>query len=334
VLKDLYPFDVWVENYVPPLDRLGRVLSLAPNLRSLDVGTDCNKPIPASCLRAALQVAGTKITSLALIVGLETFIPVIIVVAQMNSLCRLHLEIDSESDIWLPDCPFDDVPPLILPHLHYTKLTWFSIPDVGMLRWFARARFRQDCELHLMPVRMSEEESEALNPWFEAHHSRCVRIENTHLSERSSIMQHAQRVDFGQHTQVPPSLFASPTMMLPDYIRIFVRKNEGGMEFIRRIHRAIISSRADRWHESSLYIRTPDCFSWDSLSLENVTRPDTPFTRCVRDMDVDLRELGINVIDQAGYPSYPWLEDQWPTYEDDGTDGRIDSDTESETSEE
>jgi hypothetical protein len=329
VLKAPWPFDTYMDEHIHIMIHLAKVLSVASNLRSLDVATDCDKPILASCLGTALQVAGTNLTSLALVICMDTSVPVVSMVAQMSSLCHLHLLID----VWLPDCPFDDMPPLILPHLHYMKLKWYPAPAINMLRWFARARFRHDCELHLVPARMDVEESEALNPWFEAHRSQCVRIENTYLSERSSILQHAQRVDFGQRTHVPPSLFASPAM-LPDYIRIFVRKNEGGMEFIRRIHRVIISSRADRWHESSLYIRTPDYFSWDSLSLENVTRPDTPFTRCVRDMNVDLRELGIEVIDQEGYPSYPYLEDQWPTYKDDGTDGRIDSDTESETSEE
>jgi hypothetical protein len=316
-LPTLFEMDV-------PWEQIAKLFLATTNLHSLDVAAMCEEAVPASCFSVVWQVAGTAMTALAVVINKSSYTSVITMVAQMTNLCHLRLEFD-----WsLPACPFDDVPPLILPNVHYMKLKWYHTSAVGMLRWFACARFRRDCELHLIPMRMSKEESEALNPWFEAHHSQCVHIQNTQLSERSSIMQHAQRVDFGRRTLVPTSLFSSS--VLPERIRILVNKSEGSMNFIKDIHRTIIESGQDRWHSTILHLRAPKYFSWNSLRLGNI-RPDTPFTPCVDDMNID--ELGSRVIDQAGYLLRPDLEDLWPNYEDYDRDGpMVDSDTESESS--
>jgi hypothetical protein len=310
-----------------PWEQIAKLFLAAINLRSLDVATMCEEAVPVSCFSAIWQVAGTAMTALAVVINKSSFISVITMVAQMTNLCHLRLIFD-----WsLPGCPFDDVPPLILPHLHYMKLKWYRGPAADMLRWFARARFRRDCELHLIPMRMSKEESELLNPWFEAHHSQCVRIQNAKISERSSILQHAQRVDFGLRVRVPSSLFSSS--VLPEYIRILVYKSEGSMNLIKDIHCTIITSGQDRWHSTSLHLRAPKHFSWNSLRLGNVIRPDTPFTPCVDDMNVD--ELGSRVVDQTGHPLRADLEHLWPEYEDYDRDGpMVDSDTDSESSSE
>jgi hypothetical protein len=285
----------------------------------------CEEAVPASCFSTVWQVTGAAMTALAVVINKSSYISVITMVARMANLCHLRLIFD-----WsLTAYPFDDVPPLILPNVHYMKLKWYHTSAVGMLRWFARARFRRDCELHLIPMRMSKEESEALNPWFEAHHSQCVRIQNAKISERSSILQHAQRVDFGLRVRVPSSLFSSS--VLPEYIRILVYKSEGSMNLIKDIHCTIITSGQDRWHSTSLHLRAPKHFSWNSLRLGNVIRPDTPFTPCVDDMNVD--ELGSRVVDQTGHPLRPDLEHLWPEYEDNDKDGpMVDSDTESGSS--
>jgi hypothetical protein len=306
-----------------PWEQITKLFSATTNLHSLDVATMCEEAVPASCFSAVWQVAGAAMTALAVVVDVDSYVSVITMVAQMTNLCHLRLIFD-----WsLPDCPFDDAPPLILPHLHYMKLKWYHDPASDMLRWFARARFRRDCELHLIPMRMSKEESEALNPWFEAHHSQCVRIQNAKISERSSILQHAQRVDFGLRVRVPSSLFSSS--VLPEYIRILVNKSEGSMNLIKDIQ--YIASGQDRWHSTSLHLRTPRYFSWNSQRLWNVIRPDTLFTPCVDDMNVD--ELGSRVVDQTGHPLRADLEHLWPEYEDYDRDGpMVDSDTESESS--
>jgi hypothetical protein len=174
-------------------DQMTDLALMAPNVRSLDVATKCATGVSAVYLSAVARVAGATLTSLAVRID-EGSAPVYALktIAEMRGLRRLHIVLD----LWLSSWPFDDMPPLVLPHLHHFTLKWCGAPATSMLRWLVRAQIRRDCELHLMPTRMSSEELEALDPLLEVHGSQCIHI------EKPSVRT-CEQMPTRRHSQVP-----------------------------------------------------------------------------------------------------------------------------------
>jgi hypothetical protein len=301
-------------------DRVARVLSLVSQPSALDLATFCERAVSFECFAVAARVGEATLSSLRVIIGEES-IPTLTIPAfnHMSRLQHLHLA----CDFWLDFVAFEQMSPLALPQLRYCKLQLYAHnPALKMLQWFARSRFQRGCELHILAWNMSEEESDALNPLWEAHVSRCIRIDGAALSERSSVMRASHRVDFGFRTEPHSALFSAPK--LPEYVRIFVRQNRRGANKLRSIEEAILASGAE--HALDLHVRTATWFLWRNFDIDG-TAPSA-FAQAVQHMDDTLGECGVTVLDEGGHRSCLWYpEEPWPEYADEESE-HISSSTE------
>jgi hypothetical protein len=289
------------------------LVELSPTLRILEAANYCDAGVDIVCLETLESTVGRTLSSLAIIISRQfDHVQAFVCVARMANLERLRLDLNFHPAA-LDDYDYD-VPALILPRLQYFRLDFMRHPK--LITWLGSARFRKDCELHLIcSWSLLEEDTDALNPLFEAHASRCVYVTDACFGERSAILRHCTRVDFGLGTHVSPALFAAPS--LPRDIRLFLRGRPGkDRVYLAHMRQAIVNS--GHTHAGTrMYIRTSYGFSWRDREPLRTNIAAQIFAEDWHHLSGVLAPCGISIFDEAGYTPFDGFPaDLWPKHED------------------
>lgn len=214
-----------------------RIACLTPNLRVLDAANSCNAALDHAFFCTIESTAGRTLTSLSIHIG-ERSMPIISLspVAKMLNLERLRLDLNFIMSEWADSG--HDVPPLILPRVRWFRLDVQNCAEARS--WLAAARFQEGCELHLICGGLEKHDSHELNPFWDAHSSRCVRVEEASFGKDSTLFRRCQRVDLAKSTRVVPALFASSS--LPQEIQLYCSGFHDNMGYFRSVEAAILGS--------------------------------------------------------------------------------------------